>query len=118
MRYRVRTPHGELEYPSLGDVEQAYVAGLVDPDDEVLEEGGTLWRKAASLPALARAQARRADSRASSRSQTLTIVVAVVLGMCALGLVFSGRGLFGLLIAMVVASLLFRVTVNAFKRPR
>jgi hypothetical protein len=118
MRYRVRTPHGELEYPSLGDVEQAYVAGLIDPDDEVLEEGGSLWRKAATLPALVRAQARRTGSKASGRAQVAVILVAVVLGIFALGLVISGRGLFGLLLSIVVASLLFRVTMNAFKRPR
>ena len=56
MRYRVRTPEGELDYESLLHVEQAYIAGLVAPEDEVLEEGGTLWRKAASLPNLARAK--------------------------------------------------------------
>ncbi len=72
MRYRVRTPEGELEYPSLRDVEQAYVQGLVDPQDEVLEEGSTLWRKAESLPTLARARRtlfqRTGDAARRSRS--------------------------------------------------
>lgn len=119
MRYRVRTPEGELEYPSFRAVEQAYAAGLVDPEDEVLEEGGSLWRKAASLPALARAHPqRRAGGPSLFRSQGLTVLIAVALGVVALLLFRSGRGLFGLLIALVVASLLSRVTFTAFRRKR
>ncbi|WP_224245062.1 hypothetical protein [Hyalangium gracile] len=115
MRYRVRTPEGELEYESILHVEQAYVAGLVSPEDEVLEEGGTLWRKAASIPNLARA---RKPSRAFDRSQTLTILVAVFLGVCALLLVRSGRGMIAFLLCLGVASLLWRVTFTAFRRRR
>lgn len=117
MRYRVRTPEGELEYESLLHVEQAYIAGLVDPEDEVLEEGGTLWRKAASLPSLARAR-RPASSQSTQRKQSLIILIAVVLGVFSLLLVWSGKGLFGLLIAMLVVSLLWQVTYNAFRRKR
>jgi Flp pilus assembly protein TadB len=118
MRYRVRTPEGELEYESLLHVEQAYLAGLVDPEDEVLEEGGTLWRKAATLPNLARARNPSAAAQRSSRVQFLTILIAVVLGVFALLLVRSGRGLWALLIALGIASLLWRVTYNAFRRKR
>jgi hypothetical protein len=117
MRYRVRTPEGELEYESLLHVEQAYMAGLVDPEDEVLEEGGTLWRKAATLPALARAR-RPANSKSSYRGQSLTILIAVVLGVFALLLVRSGRGLLALMITLAAASLLWRVTADAFRRKR
>jgi hypothetical protein len=117
MRYRVRTPEGELEYESILHVEQAYVSGLVDPEDEVLEEGGTLWRKAATLPNLARAR-RPAGSKGSNRKQLLTILFAVVLGLFALLLVASGRGLWALLITMGAASLLWRVTYDAFRRKR
>jgi hypothetical protein len=117
MRYRVRTPEGELEYESLLHVEQAYLSGLVDPEDEVLEEGGTLWRKAATLPNLARAR-RPTSPKSSSRKQSLIILIAVVLGVFSLLLVRSGRGLFGLLIAMLVVSLLWQVTVSAFRRKR
>ena len=56
MRYRVRTPEGELGYPSQEDLVRAYSQGLVGPEDEVLEQGHTTWRKAASLPVLVRAQ--------------------------------------------------------------
>jgi hypothetical protein len=117
MRYRVRTPEGELEYESILHVEQAYLSGLVDPEDEVLEEGGTLWRKASTLPNLARAR-RPAASKSANRQQTLTILIAVVLGLFALLLVWSGRGLLALLITMAAGSLLWRVTADAFRRKR
>jgi hypothetical protein len=116
MRYRVRTPEGELEYESILHVEQAYVAGLVDPEDEVLEEGGTLWRKAASIPNLARA--RPASSKSTHRKQSLIILIAVVLGVFSLLLVRSGQGLLALLGALGVISLLWRVTYDAFRRKR
>jgi hypothetical protein len=116
MRYRVRTPDGELEYPSLRDVEQAYVQGLVDPQDEVLEEGGTLWRKAESIPALVRA--RRTPSGTAGRGQTLTVVASVALGVVALYLYFTGAGLlWALAIAMLIVPLLTRLMMKAFRRP-
>jgi hypothetical protein len=117
MRYRVRTPEGELEYESILHVEQAYLAGLVEPDDEVLEEGGTLWRKASTLPNLARAR-RPASSKSTHRTQSVIILIAVVLGLFSLLLVWSGRGLFALLGAFAVISLLWRVTYDAFRRKR
>lgn len=116
MRYRVRTPDGELEYPSLRDVEQAYAQGLVDPQDEVLEEGGTLWRKAESLPSLVRA--RRSPSRAGGRGQTLTVVASVALGVVALYLYFTGAGLLWVLaISMIIVPMLTRLMMKAFRRP-
>jgi hypothetical protein len=116
MRYRVRTPDGELEYPSLRDVEQAYVQGLVDPQDEVLEEGSTLWRKAESLPSLVRA--RRTSSNTAGREQTLTVVVAVLLCVAAFYLYITQRGLpWVLVIALIVVSMMTRVTMKAFRRP-
>ena len=82
MAYRVRTPDGELMFPSLGDIERAYVQGLVDPDDEVREDGAEKWRKASSFPVLA--QARRPQANKDSRSQTLTVLGAVAVGVLAL----------------------------------
>jgi len=115
MRYRVRTPEGELEYPSLRDVEQAYAQGLVDPQDEVLEEGGTLWRKAESLPALVRA--RRTSSSTAGRGQRLTVAASVGLGLVALYLYFTGVGLMWVLgIAMLIVPLLTRLMLKAFRR--
>lgn len=116
MRYRVRTPEGELEYESLLHVEQAYVAGLVAPEDEVLEEGGTLWRKAATLPNLARA--RRSAPSAFDRTQILTILGAVALGICALVFMHRGQGWIALLLSLGVIAMLWRVTFSAFRTKR
>lgn len=116
MRYRVRTPEGELEYESILHVEQAYVAGLVDPEDEVLEEGSTLWRKARTIPTLARA--RGTQSWAHKNAQALGIVVAAVAGLCALVLMGMGYGLWALAPALIASSLVWRVTYKAFSRKR
>ncbi|HZI14710.1 MAG TPA: hypothetical protein VE153_30360 [Myxococcus sp.] len=118
MGYVVRTPDGELVYPSLLDVERAYAQGLVDPEDEVREESASLWRKAGSLPALA--GARRASSGAASRGQTLTVVGVVLLGVLALSLLFRDSWqlrVAGIVLALVASTLLTRITFKAFKRP-
>jgi hypothetical protein len=117
MRYVVRTPEGELVYPSLLDVEQAYVQGLVDPEDEVREESASTWRKAGSLPALVRA--RRASSGAATRGQALMVMGVVLLGALALSLLFREDGnlrLMGIVLALVASFMLTRVTFKAFKR--
>ncbi len=117
MGYVVRTPEGELVYPSLLDVERAYVQGLVDPEDDIREETATTWRKAASLPALARA--RPARSGALRRGQFVRVAAVVFLSVLALSLVFRDdlqlRGL-GIVLALAASSLLFQVTTQAFKR--
>jgi hypothetical protein len=56
MKYRVRTPEGELCYSSILELTKAYLLGLVEPTDEVQREGETRWRKAASIPQLAQAK--------------------------------------------------------------
>ncbi|QRK07803.1 hypothetical protein JQX13_48845 [Archangium violaceum] len=118
MGYRVRTPDGELHYPSLLDVEAAYSQGLVDPNDEVLEDGHSTWRKASSIPALARA--RPATKGLLGGTQLLSVAASVVMGIWALMLILSDswarRGL-GIVLALGVSALLTRVTAKAFKRP-
>ncbi|MBN8231768.1 hypothetical protein JYK02_30065 [Corallococcus macrosporus] len=119
MAYRVRTPDGELMFPSLGDIERAYVQGLVDPDDEVREDGAEKWRKASSLPVLARAKPQAGGT--TRRAQTLTVVGAVAVGLLALVLLFTGTSwnvrIMGIALALVVSGLLTRVTFKAYKRP-
>jgi hypothetical protein len=118
MGYRVRTPDGELAYPTLRDVEVAYAQGLVDPTDEVLEDGHSIWRKASSIPALARA---RPESKGfAGRIQVLSVIAAVLLGAGALALIMSDswprRGL-GIVLALAMSVLLTRMTTTAYKRP-
>ena len=55
MRYFVRTPEGELVFNSFGEVERAFLQGLVEPDDEIREEDANKWRKASTLPLLVQA---------------------------------------------------------------
>ena len=118
MRYVVRTPDGELVYPSLLDVEQAYLQGLVDPEDEVRAEDSSRWRKAGSLPTLA--QARRTSSGAAARGQALLVMGVVLVGGLALALLFRDSWnlrLLGIVLALMASFLLTRVTFKAFKRP-
>ncbi|HSP78053.1 MAG TPA: hypothetical protein VLQ93_05965 [Myxococcaceae bacterium] len=118
MGYRVRTPDGELGYESLYEVERAYALGLVGPEDEVLEEGKSTWRKASSIPALARSKP--SGRELGDRTQLLTILAVVALGLGALVLIFSestNRRLLGITLALVVSALLGRVTLKAFRRP-
>ncbi len=117
MGYRVRTPDGELAYPTLRDVEVAYAQGLVDPTDEVLEDGHTTWRKASSIPALARA--RPPSSGVMGRAQKVGVGAAVVLGAAALRLIMSDewsrRGA-GIVLALAMSSVLMWLTVSAVRR--
>ncbi|MBN9684137.1 MULTISPECIES: hypothetical protein [unclassified Corallococcus] len=120
MAYRVRTPDGELMFPSLGDIERAYLQGLVDPDDEVREDGAEKWRKASSLPVLARAKKPHGQDT-SKRAQTLTVAGAVAAGVLALVLLFTGTNwnvrMMGIALALVVSGMLTRVSFKAYKRP-
>lgn len=43
MKYRVRTPEGEMEFASLYEISNALRNGLVDGEDEVLAPGQTAW---------------------------------------------------------------------------
>ncbi len=116
MRYTVRTPEGELTFKSFGEVERAWLQGLVEPDDEIQEEGSSKWRKASSLPLLV--QARRHGDAVWGGTQPAWIVVAIVLASAALYLIAKGRTWYGLTLAFGLALLLTRVTYKAFKRSR
>jgi hypothetical protein len=117
MPYRVRSADGELDFPSLADVERAYAMGLVGPEDEVREDDKP-WRKAGSLPVLARARPAK-PAAGEPRSQQLRIALGVVLSLVALYLLLQdkpGTRLLGVGLALVVAGLLMRVTSSAFGR--
>lgn len=116
MRYTVRTPEGELTYESFGAVEQAWLNGLVGPDDEVREEGAAKWRKAGSIPLLA--QARRHGNQVWGGTQALWITLVVVLASIAMYSLAKGVYLLGGIIAVVVSVILFRVTAHAFKKTK
>ncbi len=52
MGYRVRNQYGELRFSSLKDLKEACRQRMVERDDEVLEDGATVWRKAETMPRL------------------------------------------------------------------
>ena len=58
MKYRVRSKDGELEYESFKQLEEAAQVGFLDPDDELLREGETEWKKVSAQPALMKATTR------------------------------------------------------------
>lgn len=126
MKYLVRmpdNPEGVLEYGSMREVEQAYLSGLIGPDDEIKEANATKWRKASSLPVLAKA--RRTGNQVWGGTQFLWMMVTVVIGSLAFFLIQKGvknnaHGYTGtgLLLAIALAALLMRVTANAFKRSK
>ncbi len=113
-KYTVRTKEGELVYGSFGEVEKAWLSGLIEPDDEIREEGQTSWRKAGAIPILRNAQ--RSEQQIFGGTQMALIVVVVVLASFALYQLSRERYLLGGLVALVVAFLLFRVTTFAYKR--
>ena len=49
MGYLVRNADGELRFPNLRDLGNAYRAGLVEPDDDVQDEHTQGWRKASAV---------------------------------------------------------------------
>lgn len=114
MRYRVRTPEGELDYTSKRQLEEAYAQGLVGAEDEVLEDGQTQWHKASSL-----LTARPESKRLPKQAQVLTVVLAVLLGGSGLLMLmsdsWSARAL-ALIPALALGVLLSRMNYAAFKR--
>lgn len=118
MPYRVRSPDGELDFPHLADIAQAYSAGLVDPDDEVQEVGSNTWRKARTLPALASSTpAVRKKDNAYYRD----VLVLVVLNLVAFYLVFFRedrmlKGI-GFMVAFLSAFQMRRIMMKSWKKP-
>lgn len=114
MKYRVRNQDGEIEFKSFGQLEEAWLMGLVEPTDEVLEDGKTLWRRADTIPLLARA--RRHGDSVWSGSWFLWTLIGVAGGTAALWMFHEKNYIVGLVIAIVVALLMIRVTMTAQKR--
>src|SRR6266446_6504586 len=93
MKFKVRTPEGELQFQSFGEVEKAWLMGLVGPDDELLEDGKQSWRKASSFPLLV--NARRTGEQAWGGSWFLWTVMGILSGSGALWLLRDGQYLYG-----------------------
>ena len=103
-------------YQSFGEVERAYLQGLVGPEDEVAEEGTEKWRKAGALPQLA--AARRTGDQVWGGTQMLWIIFSIGTGSAALYLMAKRQFLWGFGIAFFLGLLLTKVTYRAFKRSK
>lgn len=118
MPYRVRSPDGELDFPHLADIAQAYAAGLVDPEDEVQEVGSNTWRKARTLPALANT-ARKA--RVKDVGFYRDVILLVSLNMAAFYLAFFREGrltkAIALMLAFFSAFIMRNVMMKAWRKP-
>ena len=117
MKYTVKNQDGELTYGSLEEVKTAYVLGLVEPEDQVLEEGATLWRKAGAIPLLVTAKKVTGD-RGQSNAVRGWVIGALVLAFFAFYFLIKGSWVWGGLATFGVVSMLIRVTVLAARRKR
>jgi hypothetical protein len=115
-KYRVKSKEGELVFGSFGEVERAWLQGLVEPDDEVLEEGSTRWRRAGSIPLLAKA--RRYGNQVWGGTQNLWIFFAIVLISLDFYLLLRGHVLMAIWLGVATAMILVRVMVNAHKKTK
>ena len=117
MKYTVKNKDGELAYGSLEEVKTAYVLGLVEPEDEVLEEGGRLPRKAGAIPLLVTAKKVR-GTRTHFDAIRGWIFGALVLGIIGFYLLVTGQLIFGGIVMVAVVSVCFRITMLAAKRKK
>ena len=117
MKYRVRSKDGELEFASFREVEVAWLNGLVEPGDEVLEEGATRWRKAENIPLLR--SARRTSEQVWGGSQFILTAIGVLMASLALYLIAQPgvpSKVIGALLAFGVASITIWIVQRAHKR--
>lgn len=123
MKYRVRSKDGELEYESMKQLEDAARLGFVDPDDELLREGETEWKKVSSVPSLTRG---KGSGLASWNSPIVRLIALAVAGaIFAFWAIHEGNTAdkpelyaAGITAAFVSAGILFKVTADAQKRRR
>lgn len=114
MKFTVRTKDGQLDYESFGQVEQAWLMGLIEPADEILEQGKTVWRRADSFPLLV--QARRHGDDVWNGAWFLWALIGVAGATIALVLFKERLWLPGLMVAFADAVLLTNVTIKAQQR--
>jgi hypothetical protein len=116
MAFRVRTPDGELSYPTLLDVEKAFHQGLVDADDDVIDEATGVVHKAKEHPLLRAPPPRRFWH--NQTAQPARIAVALSLALAALLAGATQQWWLALPVAVFATWLTVRIAVTAQARPR
>lgn len=117
MKYTVKNKDGQLTYGSLEEVKTAYVLGLVESDDDVLEDGATLWRKAGAIPLLVTAR-KVSVQRGHSTALRGWIIGALVLSFFAFYFLIKGIWIWGGLAAFALVAMLLKITTLAARRPK
>jgi len=79
MGFRVRNQDGEVHFASFRDLHNGYLAGLVEPADEILEDGTEKWRRADTYPML--------KDIPKTKSRTMSSQTILVLSLCVAALV-------------------------------
>ncbi len=117
MKYKIRTPDGEVGFDSLQDVAIALRQNLVDLDDELVEVGSpSPPKKVGDIPLLA--DGIRREKRARSAKPPFLIMGIVIIGCVGVILVAEGQFKLAAVAAFVVTALLSRASYQAFKRKR
>ena len=117
MKYTVKNKDGTLTYRSLEEVKTAYVMGLVDADDDVLEDGQSNWRKAGAIPLLVTAH-KVSALRGHSNALRAWVIGALVLGFFAFYFLVKESWIWGGLLSFGVVALLIQVTALAARKPK
>lgn len=118
MKYTVRTTEGELTYSSMGELARARRLGLIDLEDEVQEEGREKWRKAASIPELAKIESSEED--AFMGADLFWILLFVIVGSLAIFLLAQGNYVEGGVTALGLGVLIAQISakITRFRKQR
>jgi hypothetical protein len=111
-RYTVRNEDGEIHFGNYLEMEAAWLAGLVDPDDEVQEDGKDHWIKAREHAFLIKAR-----PAPKPRGGLLPwIVASLIVAAAALYAMFRENWAVGLPLALILSALLSVVTYKAYRK--
>jgi Flp pilus assembly protein TadB len=116
MPYRVRNEDGELRFQTFDDLRDAYAQQLVGAEDEVLEDGATTWRKAASFPKLVQALAARPGTIEREGRWYLLALVLLCAGVYFV--VFGWTRVSFAVVALIVSGFLVWTTFASVRRRR
>jgi hypothetical protein len=103
--YRVRSKHGEIRLKTTAELKDAWDRHLIDPEDEVQEDGSTEWRKASAVPALASSVKQRTSLLDSPARWYLWALVVAIVGAGLLFIIVR-FGVIGFVVAFGAALLL------------